>query len=625
MYLRKAFNCDGGIYMTLLRNWRKVMLLAADAVMINISYILAINLMFTYKILEKELVNYGLIAAMVTFIYLICFYLFKLYESLWVYAGIDEFMLSAGGCITGSVLSVLFTSFIGSELSHRVCIIAGMLVLLMVTGLRLSFRIWRRLKVQHRAIKASNMKRVLIIGAGDAGAMVVNEMKRHSYVRYIPVGFIDDDKRKAGTTISGVKVLGGRNIIKIAAEDEKVDEIIIAMPSLKGDSKRELIKLCQETECKIKVLPGVYELINGEVTLQQLREVDVEDLLGREPVVLDNEGISHYIKNKTVLVTGGGGSIGSELCRQISLFKPKKLLILDCYENNAYDLCNELKLNDKDLNVRVIIATVTDRSGLQRIFEKFSPEIVFHAAAHKHVPLMEDNPSEAVKNNIFGTLNAAQCADKSGVRRFVMVSTDKAVNPTNVMGATKRVCEMIIQAIDKQSSTEFVAVRFGNVLGSNGSVIPLFKKQIAKGGPVTVTHKAVTRYFMTITEAAQLVLQAGAYAEGGEVFVLDMGKPMRIYDLACDLIRLSGFEPHRDINIEVTGLRPGEKLYEELLTDEEGLTATKHDKIFIARPKISGLEMLKKSLDELARISEEGSKIDIIRKLQELVPTYRSQ
>jgi FlaA1/EpsC-like NDP-sugar epimerase len=367
----------------------------------------------------------------------------------------------------------------------------------------------------------------------------------------------------------------------------------------------------------------MYEIINGKVTLSQIRQVDINDLLGRKSVQLDMDGIKSYIYNKIVLVTGGGGSIGSELCRQISKFNPKQLIILDIYENNAYDLQMELNHEYPKLDLKVLIASVRDKQRLDSIFEKYSPSIVFHAAAHKHVPLMEESPMEAIKNNVFGTYNVADCAHRFKAERFVMISTDKAVNPTNVMGATKRMCEMIIQSLDKISETRFVAVRFGNVLGSNGSVIPLFKKQIEHGGPVTITNKYITRFFMTIPEASQLVLQVGAFAEGGEIFILDMGKSVKIYDLAWDLIKLSGFEPNKDIKIEITGLRPGEKLYEELLMSEEGIEKTKHSKIFIGKPTFSDIDMLRMKLDEIRMIIEKGSKEDLIYKIAEVVPTYK--
>jgi len=520
------------------------------------------------------------------------FYMFGLYTSLWTYASIDELMQVFIAAAIGSVGSYPIGLLLHIPLPRSVYIISFMLILLFVGGSRFSYRILRRAK---RIIIPENDKvRVMIIGAGDAGSMVIREMQRHDGFSYMPVVVVDDDKAKHRAKIHGVPVKGDKSKIVELVEKYNVSEIIIAIPSASKQAKSEVIKICKQTKCKLKTLPGVYELINEEVSIKKIRSVSIEDILGREEVKLNNEEISSYINNDVILVTGGGGSIGSELCRQLARFQPKKLLILDIYENNAYDLQNELKYIYKDkLDFEVIIASVRDKARLREIFDKYKPSVVFHAAAHKHVPLMEANPVEAIKNNVFGTLNVAQCADEFGVKKFVLISTDKAVNPTNVMGATKRFAEMIIQSLDKQSKTEFVAVRFGNVLGSNGSVIPLFNKQIAQGGPVTVTHPEITRFFMTIPEAAQLVIQAGAMARGGEIFVLDMGECVKIDDLARDVIRLSGYIPDVDIKIEYTGLRPGEKLYEELLLAEEGIMATKHEYIFIAKPlDVSYKEML---------------------------------
>ena len=436
---------------------------------------------------------------------------------------------------------------------------------------------------------------------------------------------MDDSQNKKGKRISGVKVVGNRYDIPDLVKEYEIDVIIIAIPTLETEEKTEIINICKKTTCKLQIIPGIYEIIKGEATISRIKDVDVEDLLGRDPITLDNEGIKTYISNKVILVTGGGGSIGSELCRQIAVYNPKELIIFDIYENNAYDIQNELKYKYPNLKLTTLIGSVRDIDRLEEVFSEYKVNVVFHAAAHKHVPLMEDSPKEAIKNNVFGTLNVAKMASKYNVNRFVLISTDKAVNPTNIMGATKRLCEMIIQAMDKQSKTEFVAVRFGNVLGSNGSVIPLFKKQIANGGPVTVTHKKITRYFMLIPEAAQLVLQAGCFAKGGEIFVLDMGKPVKIYDLAYDLIKLSGFEPNVDIKIEVTGLRPGEKLYEELLMSEEGLKNTSHNKIYIGKPTFESMDVLQKKLDELRALLSEDD-INIIKeKMTSIVPTYHRE
>jgi len=452
----------------------------------------------------------------------------------------------------------------------------------------------------------------MIVGAGQAGSMVIKELKDHQDLNLIPAVVVDDDAKKHNSYIHGVPVKGGRDKLIELVKEYAVDEIIIAVPSAPRSDISDILRICKETKCKLKKLPGVYEIINEDVSIKSIRDVNIEDLLGRDEVNLNIKEISSYIKNETVLVTGGGGSIGSELCRQIARFHPKKLIILDIYENNAYDLQQELMRSFKNkLNMEVIIASVRDKKRLEQIFDSYRPGVVFHAAAHKHVPLMEVNPTEAVKNNIIGTLNTVQCADRYKVKRFVMISTDKAVNPTNVMGATKRAAEMIVQSMNKNSQTEFVAVRFGNVLGSNGSVIPLFKKQIEAGGPVTVTHPEITRYFMTIPEAAKLVIQAGAMAKGGEIFILDMGQSVKILDLAKDLIKLSGFEPDVDIKIEFTGLRPGEKLYEELLLTEEGVESTRHESIFIGRP-------LEVDYDELlGKIKELEESLDNTQKMKE--------
>lgn len=611
--------------MKIAKSRKRMLLVLIDIGLIHFSFLTAFYFIFMADI--PKMLEYSDIyirsSVWITLIYIITFYFFKLYESLWTHASIDEFISSVGGCIVATSLFLAESALSKGRLPFRVTVLAGVFSVIYVVGFRMSFRIYRRIVINFSNFNNKDYKKVMIIGAGSAGVMIINEMKKHPEMKYLPVALIDDSRYKQWTMISGVKVMGNRNSIKEVAKNKDVDEIIIAIPSLSGEDRREIIELCNETGCKTKLIPGMYELIGGQVTLQQIRPVEVEDLLGRDSVILDNEGISEYLSGKTVLVTGGGGSIGSELCRQIAKYNPKELMILDVYENNAYDLQNELKYNFPHLKLIVLIASVRDKVRLEKIFKEYRPQVVFHAAAHKHVPLMEDSPTEAIKNNVFGTLNVSECADKYAVERFVLISTDKAVNPTNIMGASKRLCEMVIQAMDKHSKTEFVAVRFGNVLGSNGSVIPLFKKQIAQGGPVTVTHKYITRYFMTIPEAAQLVLQAGAYAEGGEIFVLDMGKPVKIYDLACDLIRLSGFEPHKDIEIKITGLRPGEKLYEELLMAEEGLGSTKHEKIFVGRPTFSDLDVLKHKFVELKFAIENGSREEFIAKVEELVPTYK--
>jgi FlaA1/EpsC-like NDP-sugar epimerase len=608
--------------MELLKRNRRAILILMDVVLVNLSYIFAYYIRYTYSLTDAHLSIYKDSMLAITIIYLISLSAFKLYNSLWIYASVDEFLMAIGGCVTGGIFAFTYGMVIGPKLPKSVSLLACIFTVILITGFRISFRIYRRFIININSMNRLGFQKVMIIGAGYTCNMVINEMKIHTEMKYDPVVVIDDDTSKVGNMIRGIKVQGTRFDIQRIAEEYDIDVILIAIPSLSNKDKEEIIHICKNTKCKLKTIPGIYESIKEKSTLSQIRDVSVEDLLGREQVMLDMNGISKYIENKTVLVTGGGGSIGSELCMQIAKFKPKQLLILDIYENNAYDLQNELSYIFPKLNFRVIIASVRDKKQLENIFNDYRPNVVFHAAAHKHVPLMEDNPTEAVKNNVFGTLNVVECADKFKTNRFIMISSDKAVNPTNVMGATKRICEMIVQAIDKESETEFVAVRFGNVLGSNGSVIPLFKRQIERGGPITLTHKEITRFFMTIPEAAQLVLQAGAYAKGGEIFVLDMGKPVRMYDLACDLIRLSGLELEKDIEIKVTGLRPGEKLYEELMMDEEGLGKTLHEKIFIAKPMDIEFGRLTTVLDEFNEIIDDYEWGRFAEKLKEVVPTY---
>ena len=543
-----------------------------------------------------------------------------MYKTIWRHASVLELYSIVTAIVLSNAAVLGFLYIWQANLPRSVYILTTLIDMTFIGGLRFSFR-----AIGHNManINKKMMKRVMIVGAGDAGVMVVREYRNHLQLNSKPVVLIDDDVKKQGKVINGVPVVGGRQSILSAAENYHIDEIVIAIPSASKRDIREIIDICKETKCKVKIVPGMYELIDGQVTIKKIRDVEIGDLLGREEVKLDLESISTYLTNRVVLVTGGGGSIGSELCRQVARFNPEKLIIFDIYENSAYDIQNELLRKYEKLNLKVLIGSIRDRNRVDEIFKAEKPDVVFHAAAHKHVPLMEASPKEAIKNNVFGTLNLVQAADKYKVKRFVMISTDKAVNPTNIMGASKRICEIIIQSIDVNSETEFVAVRFGNVLGSNGSVIPLFKKQIENGGPVTVTHKDVIRYFMTIPEAAQLVIQAGAMAKGGEVFVLDMGEPVRIMDLAKDLIRLSGFEPGVDIPIEIIGLRPGEKLYEELLLDEEGIETTSHNKIFIGKPIYTDYKLLLKSLEELKRIVREEGEEELVQFVKHMVPTYK--
>ena len=608
---------------------KALFLMSLDTLIIVNSYILAFIIRFNFDFIMDERNGLILFLPVIVIIYLMMLSIFKMYKSIWTIVGIDEVAFGLIACLIATGIILITSTIISSiyYIDHITVLLAGLFIMIFTIGIRVSFRIYRRMISHGRVLlnssNISNLEKILIIGAGSCGQLIIEEIRKQNPIKQKVIGVIDDNPSKIGTYLRGIKILGNRNKIIEISEEKNVDLILIAMPSVDGKVKKEIIEICQSTRAKVKIIPGMYELIGGKVSLNRMRDIDLRDLLGREEVILDKQGIKDYIENKVVMVTGGGGSIGSELCRQIAKFSPKLLLILDIYENNAYELENEIISNFKNLKEKVLIASVREEKRLENIFNEYKPQVIFHAAAHKHVPLMERNPEEAIKNNVIGTLNVAECAHKYGAERFVLISTDKAVNPTNVMGASKRMCEMIIQAIDKNSNTEFVAVRFGNVLGSNGSVIPLFKKQIAKGGPVTLTHKKITRYFMLIPEAAQLVLQAGAYAKGGEIFVLDMGNPVLIYDLAKDLIKLSGFEPEVDIKIEITGLRPGEKLYEELLMDEEGLRKTSHEKIFIAKPGEYDFEMLKLGVNALKKIADLGDVETLKTALQFIVKTYK--
>lgn len=606
---------------------KAAILLVMDIIIINISYFLS----FIIRVGGDELSQYAssliLWISIITMIYIAFLYIFRMYKSIWRMVGIDEVMGGLMACGLATIGVLLLIAISRKEIPYVVISLAGMFITIGVLGLRVSLRFYRRMVINSLILikkdERKEYENILIVGAGACALLIIDEIRKQNPVNQKVVALIDDDLNKVGTYLRGIKILGTREKINSIVKEKNIDTILIAMPSVGGKDKKEIIEVCRDTKKKVKIIPGMYELIDDKVSLSRVRDVDLRDLLGRDEVKLDKDGIKEYIENKVVLVTGGGGSIGSEMCRQIARFSPKLLLILDIYENNAYELQNELRRKMPDLKKKVLIASVREEKRLENIFKKYKPQVVFHAAAHKHVPLMEDSPGEAIRNNVVGTLNVAECANKYGAERFVLISTDKAVNPTNVMGASKRLCEMIIQAINKRSDTEYVAVRFGNVLGSNGSVIPLFKKQIAEGGPVTLTHKDITRYFMLIPEAAQLVLQAGAYAEGGEIFVLDMGKPVKIYDLTRDLIKLSGFEPEKDIKIEISGLRPGEKLYEELLMNEEGLTKTRHEKIFIGKPGKYDLDRLKLGIKALIDISELGDDEILKIALQFIVKTYK--
>ena len=554
----------------------------------------------------------------------VIFYFCRMYHSLWKFISIHEL----GYIILANTIS-FFMQIIGYclfqyPIPKSYFFAQIMLQTAMVIGIRFSYRFCRYLKEAREQCFGCGepQQRVMIIGAGDAGHVIIKEILDSRFLTMKVCCVIDDDCNKTGRYINGIPIVGDRFSILKNVEKYKIDKIILAIPSASKEERREILEICKMTKCELKTLPGMYQLIDGELNIGKLRDVEITDLLGRDPIQVNLDEIMGYVEQKVIMVTGGGGSIGSELCRQIAMYNPKQLIIFDVYENNAYEIQQELKRHHPELNLVVLIGSVRNTHRMETVFEKYRPDIVYHAAAHKHVPLMEDSPNEAIKNNVFGTYKTAKAASEYGVKRFVLISTDKAVNPTNIMGASKRLCEMIVQSFDKISKTEFVAVRFGNVLGSNGSVIPLFKKQIAEGGPVTVTHKDIIRYFMTIPEAVSLVLQAGAYARGGEIFVLEMGAPVRIDDMARNLIRLSGYTPDVDIKIEYTGLRPGEKLYEELLMAEEGMKETANKLIHIGKP----IEMDEETFfDKLAELKEACYNDDesIKEKVQKLVPTYR--
>ena len=589
------------------------------AMIFSSAFALMLRYDFNYRMIDDKFVNaawdylpYNIVAT------LIIFYFFKLYHSLWAYAGMTEMQNVIIACVLSSAAQLLGIQVMNMYMPRSYYFLYGGTFVLLILASRFVYRFLRMTKkIQRQRKECVN---VMIVGAGNAGNMIIKEIVTSEHIQKKIKYIIDDDRTKWGSYIHGMKVAGGRQLIPLLAEE--VDEIIVAMPAVKKTEVRDIIEICRETKCEIKTLPGMYQFMNGDVMVEKLRKVEIEDLLGRESVQIDLEGLMKYVSDKVVLVTGGGGSIGSELCRQIAAYKPKQLVIVDIYENNAYDIQQELLEKYPDLNLVVLIASVRNTARMNKIFETYLPDIVYHAAAHKHVPLMETSPNEAIKNNVLGTLKTVQAADKYGVKRFILISTDKAVNPTNIMGASKRMCEMIIQTYNNRSKTEFAAVRFGNVLGSNGSVVPLFKKQIEKGGPVKVTHPDIIRYFMTIPEAVSLVLRAGANAKGGEIFVLDMGEPVKILDLAENMIRLSGFVPYEDIDIEFTGLRPGEKLYEELLMAEEGLKETEHSLIHIGKPLAFDEEEFLQELNELKKVVKQEPEA-IRRRVQKIVPTYQ--
>jgi FlaA1/EpsC-like NDP-sugar epimerase len=604
-----------------LRNLSNKIYLLLDCLFVNVAICIGLIIKFDGDVPVVFIRMLPLTCVFTTVASLTVFFLFDIYSMLWTYASVEELIRILFATVTALIVQYLFA--ISSHILYPVSvyIISWMISFFWVGGSRYSSRIIKNLKINKK--KRIYRKRIMIIGAGEASSLLIKEMKNNKRSIYEPIVAVDDDNKKHNSRINGVLVVGGREKIIKAAMDMNIEEIVLAMPSAKKKETLEIIDICQKTGCKLKVLPSVYSLVNEEVSIKEIRDVTVEDLLQRDEILLSIEEISVYLKDKIILVTGGGGSIGSELCRQIASYKPKSLLIFEIYENGAYDLQNELVQKYKDeLDIKVIIGSIRDKERLNYVFSKFNPEIVFHAAAHKHVPLMEFNPQEAVKNNVFGTLNLAECANQHNCKKFVLISTDKAVNPASIMGATKRIAELIVRYMNSISGTQFSAVRFGNVLGSNGSVVPLFKRQIEYGGPITITHPEVTRYFMTIPEAVSLVIQSGAMMKGGEIFVLDMGKPVKIVDLARSLITLSGLKPDVDIDIEYVGLRPGEKLYEELLTSEDGVDVTKNDKIFIEKAKEIEYEKYIQEIKSFDPGDFESSE-KVIEFIKRLVPAYR--
>ena len=596
---------------------RQIGLILLDTLIILLSSIVSIKLV-------------GIDAEVNTLIYvginILFLYRFNCYSSLWSSGGEKEITnIFMAGSISG-LCFIIINSLMEKNYGGLFYIISILLVIVLIVASRVAYRTFRRMLSYMSINKSTEVSRVLIVGAGSAGKLIIREIFDNISMNKLPVVIVDDDPSKIGKSIFNIPILGSCSNIEEIAKNYDIDEIIFSIANISKERKVKILDYCNKTKCKIKTIPGIYEIIEGKVDIKTIRDVEIEDLLGREVIKTNLGEISGYLKDQTVLVTGGGGSIGSELCRQITKFSPKKLIIFDIYENNAYEIQQELLRNYGDtLDLDVIIGSVRDERRVDYVMKKYHPNVVFHAAAHKHVPLMEVSPCEAIKNNVFGTLNVARKASEYNARKFVLISTDKAVNPTNIMGATKRCCEILIQSLDRHSDTEFVAVRFGNVLGSNGSVIPLFKKQIEEGGPVMVTHPQITRFFMTIPEAVSLVIEAGSMARGGEIFVLDMGKPVKIVDLAKKLITLSGLEPNIDIKIEFAGLRPGEKLYEELLLDEEGLKSTENKKIFIGQPLFIDENELLKNMTSLKACIEDYQDYedDEVKKIMKrIVTTY---
>ena len=605
---------------------KKILIVIADILAVIIAYGLALLLRFDMrysKIPELYIEGYLYYIVLASVLLVCCYVIAKLYRSVWSYAGINEILKTCVASIVACVLTGVVFSIAIMRMPISFYLIGWILVFGFTASIRMMYRLLRRMRIKADNSKGNTERQnIMIIGAGAAGLVLLREYRNSYYLTDKVKIFIDDNAQKWNKYLDGVLIEGGRDKILESVEKYRINKIILAMPSADRKDIRDILEICKETDCQIQTVQGVYQLVNGEVNVSKLRNVEIEDLLGRDPIEVNLDEILGYIKGKTVLVTGGGGSIGSEICTQLAEHEVGHLIIFDIYENNAYDIQQKLRWNHPELNLTVLIGSVRNTHRINGVMKKYKPDVVFHAAAHKHVPLMEDSPNEAIKNNVFGTYKTASAAGRNHVKKFVLISTDKAVNPTNIMGASKRMCEMIVQTLNHFYETDFVAVRFGNVLGSNGSVIPLFKKQIAAGGPVTVTHPDIIRYFMTIPEAVSLVLQAGAYAKGGEIFVLDMGEPVKIADLAKNLIRLSGYKLGEDIEIEYTGLRPGEKLYEELLMDEEGLQDTENKMIHIGKPIDMDEEKFMHQLIKLRDAANDDS--DAIRAMvKEIVPTYQ--
>lgn len=605
-----------------IKRYRKYALFFCDFLIWNFSFY--VSLAITKNTLfVTGIENFWAELLILNICFSVVFFSFKLYDKIWRYADIEDFFYAGASSVCADFAFFIVSMLAGKSMTLKFYSILGLIATLGIFIFRILYRLNRLLdNVSNENVK--DKKRMLIVGGGDSTASVLREISNYSQNKYLPVAIVDDDREKIGREIMGVRVEGSTEEIPEICEKFGVEVILFSIVSISSKNRR-ILDICAKTNLEVRIIPNIYEVITSGSSIDMaMRKIKVEDLLGRDPIIFDKNQYGDYLIGKTILVTGGGGSIGSELCRQIAKIPPKKLIILDVYENSAYEIQQELKRKyGSNLNLEVEIITICDKSQLERLFEKEKIDVVFHAAAHKHVPLMEKNAEEAVKNNVFGTLNLLECADKYGVQRFVQISTDKAVNPTNIMGATKRICEMMVQSKDKTSKTEFVAVRFGNVLGSNGSVIPLFEEQIKTMGPVTVTHPDIIRYFMTIPEAVSLVLTAGGLAKGGEIFVLDMGEPVKIKSLAENLIRLSGFVPHEDIKIEYVGLRPGEKLYEELLMDEEGIKKTESKKIYIGHPINMDEKAFYDDIEKLRDVAARGNYFEIEAMLMKIVPTFK--